>query len=226
MKILAVDTTSQFLGLALQDGARLWRRRLCAPGVHDAKLFPALKRLLKIAGLKLKDLDALAAASGPGSFTGIRVGMTFVSILAAALERPAVAVTWFEASAHRAAAALKHAEEKVLGVVYPGPREELFFQAFRLSDGRPEPLREPRWAARPDWPRVFAEETRRRKTVLAGPAAAHAAGNLGAGKRNVRVWEGPASGAADLIPPALERLGRGAPGEFLPLYLKPAYYEK
>ncbi|MEQ1920329.1 MAG: tRNA (adenosine(37)-N6)-threonylcarbamoyltransferase complex dimerization subunit type 1 TsaB [Elusimicrobiota bacterium] len=80
MKILAVDATGEVLSVAL--GAHELKR---AAKKHDEALLPLIERLLKKAKLKWSDLDAIAAASGPGRFTGIRIGMSFAAAAASRL---------------------------------------------------------------------------------------------------------------------------------------------
>jgi len=130
LKISAVDTTSDRVNLAVGNGISNRVRSVSARGAHDEKLFSEVERLLKKAGCRLQDLDALAAASGPGSFTGIRVGMTFVSVLAQSLGKPAAAVSLLEAEAARAWPILEKQGAHGVGVVYPAVRDELYFQVF------------------------------------------------------------------------------------------------
>ncbi|MGH7164601.1 MAG: tRNA (adenosine(37)-N6)-threonylcarbamoyltransferase complex dimerization subunit type 1 TsaB [Nitrospiraceae bacterium] len=76
MKILAVETATSWQSVALLDGARvLALSHEEAGGAHARKLLPAIDRLLLESGLSLATLDGLAVSIGPGSFTGLRVGL-------------------------------------------------------------------------------------------------------------------------------------------------------
>lgn len=219
MKILAIDTTSDVLGLALADGARLRSRRVRTRGRHDERLFASAEALLRAAGLGWKDLSALAAASGPGSFTGIRLGLTCASVLAESLRLPLVAVNWFEA---QAAAALSLGERGSFGVVFPASRGNFFFQVFHASG----PPAGPRWITAREWPKAVRAGGLKKGASLFGPAASAAVEALGGAGAGFRARPPRRLAALDLIPPALERLSRGEIGECGPLYLQPAYYER
>jgi tRNA threonylcarbamoyladenosine biosynthesis protein TsaB len=98
--ILAVDTTREYGSLALARGSEL----IGVMGLHSVTgfsttLFGHMQELLAGHGVTLREIDCFAAASGPGSFTGVRVGLSAVKGLAEALGKPAVAVSNLEAVA-------------------------------------------------------------------------------------------------------------------------------
>jgi len=76
MKVLAVDTATSWQSVAILDGSRvLARHDQEAAGSHAKLLLPTIDRLLRETGLTLKQLDGLVVSIGPGSFTGLRVGL-------------------------------------------------------------------------------------------------------------------------------------------------------
>jgi tRNA threonylcarbamoyladenosine biosynthesis protein TsaB len=98
--ILAVDTTHEFGSLALLHGTEAAEEVLLhAPEGFGGILFERLGQLLERHGRQVRDVDCFAAASGPGSFTGVRIGLACVKGLAEAAGRPAVAVSNLEALA-------------------------------------------------------------------------------------------------------------------------------
>jgi tRNA threonylcarbamoyladenosine biosynthesis protein TsaB len=106
--ILAVDTTTEYGSLALvRDGELLEEALLHAPGSFSPVLFEELERLLRRHAVKLADVDCFAAASGPGTFTGVRVALACVMGLAEAMGRPALAVSNLQAVARFGAARLR-----------------------------------------------------------------------------------------------------------------------
>jgi tRNA threonylcarbamoyladenosine biosynthesis protein TsaB len=106
--ILAIDTTTEYGSLALVRGGELLEETLLhAPGSFSSVLYEELERLLQRHGLKLGDVDCFAAASGPGTFTGVRVGLACVMGLAEAMGRPAAAVSNLQALARFGAARLR-----------------------------------------------------------------------------------------------------------------------
>jgi tRNA threonylcarbamoyladenosine biosynthesis protein TsaB len=88
-RILAVDTTAEFGSIALGNEEVL----LDAPEGFGGLIFDEIERLLRHAGRRLEDLDGFAAASGPGSFTGVRIGLACVKGLAEATGKAAFGIS-------------------------------------------------------------------------------------------------------------------------------------
>jgi len=92
--ILAVDTTSEFGSIALRrDDETIAETPLHSPDGFAHVIFGEIAQLLKRTGLTLADIDCFASASGPGSFTGVRVGLTVAKGLAEAMSKPVAAVS-------------------------------------------------------------------------------------------------------------------------------------
>lgn len=99
-RILGIDTTSEFGGLALlEDGELQDELLLHSPDGFGHLLFGALRSVLDRAGWPLDSIDCFAGAAGPGSFTGVRVGLTAVKGLADAEGKPAIAISNLQAVA-------------------------------------------------------------------------------------------------------------------------------
>jgi tRNA threonylcarbamoyladenosine biosynthesis protein TsaB len=106
--ILAVDTTSEFASLALQrSDETLAEMQLHSPDGFAHLIFQAIRDILAQANLRLEQIDCFAAASGPGSFTGVRVGLAAVKGLAEALGKPAVGISNLRALSLFGTAALR-----------------------------------------------------------------------------------------------------------------------
>ena len=100
MRILAVDTTTSSGSAALLEDRRLVGETGGESGTtHSARLLGAVDRLLRSEGLAVADIDAFAVAAGPGSFTGIRIGLSTVKALAFASGKPVVPVSSLRALA-------------------------------------------------------------------------------------------------------------------------------
>jgi tRNA threonylcarbamoyladenosine biosynthesis protein TsaB len=109
-RILSVDTTSECGGVALLSGAELvGQTDIQSADGFGHLLFGEIERLLAAHGWALDSVDCFAAAAGPGSFTGIRVGLAAVKGLGEALERPVVAVSNLQAVAWYGSAPLRAA---------------------------------------------------------------------------------------------------------------------
>ncbi|MBF0509736.1 MAG: tRNA (adenosine(37)-N6)-threonylcarbamoyltransferase complex dimerization subunit type 1 TsaB [Deltaproteobacteria bacterium] len=94
MKILGIDTATMAGSVAIVDGERLLGERLLnVPETHSKRLHLAIDRLLTETRLRLADLDGLAVTRGPGSFTGLRIGMAAAKGLALATGMPLVGVS-------------------------------------------------------------------------------------------------------------------------------------
>ncbi|MCY3582667.1 MAG: tRNA (adenosine(37)-N6)-threonylcarbamoyltransferase complex dimerization subunit type 1 TsaB [Chloroflexi bacterium] len=97
MSLLAIDTATQFMSIALHDGDRLLAECTQLAGrTHNAQLAPLIARTLQQTGQKPGDLTALAVAAGPGSYTGLRIGLAVAKGLAAARALPIVPVSTLE----------------------------------------------------------------------------------------------------------------------------------
>jgi len=91
--ILAVDTSSHQASLAVSRGEEIITSISINNNLpHSQTLFPNITELLRIAGLKIQEVNIFAAATGPGSFTGLRVGLAAVKGLADSLGKPCLGI--------------------------------------------------------------------------------------------------------------------------------------
>jgi tRNA threonylcarbamoyladenosine biosynthesis protein TsaB len=165
MIVLGLDTCLSSCSVAVLDGERVLAsaREVMARG-HQERLAPMAQQVMAEAGLTFGELDRIAVTVGPGSFTGLRVGIAFAKGLALALDLPAVGVGTLEALAAEAA-------QDPGGLVFPAidaRRGQLYLQAF--EDGRalmaPDALSAEVAAAR------LAELSQGRPFTLVGSGAA------------------------------------------------------
>ncbi|WP_394760684.1 tRNA (adenosine(37)-N6)-threonylcarbamoyltransferase complex dimerization subunit type 1 TsaB [Phenylobacterium sp.] len=199
--ILGLDTCLSSCSVAVLDGERVVAssREVMARG-HQERLAPMARQVMAQAGLAFDRLDRIAVTVGPGSFTGLRVGIAFAKGLALALDKPAVGIGTLEALAAEAA-----------GLVFPAidaRRGQLYLQAF--EDGRalmaPDALSAEVAAAR------LAELSQGRPFTLVGSGAALLA-DVAPGAAIIAA-EGP--DARHVARLAAAR----APGPLKPLYLR------
>lgn len=113
MNILAIDTTSTSLSIALIKGDEVlsFTRELGKSG-HSSALMPEIETLLREQRLDVSELDAVGVVVGPGSFTGIRIGVSAMTAIAFATGAKRIAVTSFELIAYN--------KESVLAAVDAG----------------------------------------------------------------------------------------------------------
>lgn len=101
MKILAIDTTSENLVIAYYDGEKIFSFVSDAGSKrHNSMLMPSVDKVLSESGDKISDVDCFACVVGPGSFTGIRIGVSTVKALAFASGKKCVSITSFEELAY------------------------------------------------------------------------------------------------------------------------------
>ncbi|MGH9580053.1 MAG: tRNA (adenosine(37)-N6)-threonylcarbamoyltransferase complex dimerization subunit type 1 TsaB [Terriglobales bacterium] len=140
MLLLGVDTSGKQGSIALATGNAAAFAVLevvaIGGGTFSAQLIPQVAALLARHQRKKEDLDAFVVATGPGSFTGLRIGLAAVKALAEVLGKPIAAVSLLEAVA--AAAGLEGA---VLAALDAG-RGEVFAGEYEVSSGRPCLVRE------------------------------------------------------------------------------------
>ena len=98
--LLALDSSTRTVGVALYDGIQVLNEAVwSSPDYHTVELAPAVAGALEKAGLNAEDLGAVAVAIGPGSFTGLRVGMALAKGLALVRRLPMVGIPTLDALA-------------------------------------------------------------------------------------------------------------------------------
>jgi tRNA threonylcarbamoyladenosine biosynthesis protein TsaB len=136
MLILAIDTSGQSGGITLAEANagsfRVVESAAIAGGTFSAQLIPTLASLLKKNGYGVKDIGGFAAASGPGSFTGLRVGLSAIKGLAETLHKPIATVSVLEALA-----SLADRDGKIAAAIDAG-RKEVFLGVYQRNDSSAE----------------------------------------------------------------------------------------
>ena len=157
MLILAFESSAKPASAALvKDGQLLSQYTQCSALTHSRTLLPMAEDMLKNAELRLSDVDLIAVAHGPGSFTGIRIGVSTVKGLAWAAEKPCVGVSTLEAMAWHGLA--------VGGYICPvmdARRSQVYNALFKIENGRPVRMTEDR--------PIALEELAKEVTALGAP---------------------------------------------------------
>ncbi len=100
MKILAIESSAKAASVCItEDGKLLGEVFLNCGLTHSVTIMPSVEWLLKVSNLSLSDIDRIAITEGPGSFTGLRIGMAAVKGLAWASDIPCVGVSTLETAA-------------------------------------------------------------------------------------------------------------------------------
>ena len=130
MRILAFESSAKAASVALMEDGTLVAESFVNNGkTHSATLMPMAQQLLRDCGVAAGDLDAVAVARGPGSFTGVRIGVAAAKGLAWAAEKPVCGVSTLEAMAFQL--------RQVRGIVCPvmDARRAQVYNALFSSDG-------------------------------------------------------------------------------------------
>lgn len=142
MLILALESSAKAASAALcRDGALVAQTVQCSGLTHSRTLLPMAQSLLENAGVALSDVDAVAVAHGPGSFTGVRIGVSAAKGLAWGAQKPAVGVSTLEAMAWHGQAA---GEGALVCPVMDARRSQVYNALFEIRGGRPERMCEDR----------------------------------------------------------------------------------
>ena len=130
MKILGIDTSSSSLSVAVMDDDLLKGEfTLNHKLTHSEQMMPLLDSLLSHLELKMSDIDLIGVSVGPGSFTGIRIGVAAANAMAMALDIPVVGISSLEAMAYTAG-------ETAYTIVstFDAHRDRFYFNAYRFEN--------------------------------------------------------------------------------------------
>ena len=131
MRILALETSARACSTAVtEDGCLVASAFQCTGLTHSRTLMPMVEAMLKNAGLTVAEMDAIAVANGPGSFTGIRIGVAAAKGLAFAADKPVVGVSTLEAMARNAAGS-----DGLIVCAMDARRQQVYNAVFEARDG-------------------------------------------------------------------------------------------
>ncbi|HYE94779.1 MAG TPA: tRNA (adenosine(37)-N6)-threonylcarbamoyltransferase complex dimerization subunit type 1 TsaB [Rubricoccaceae bacterium] len=138
MLLLGLETATDICGVALLDeDVLVVSAEVARPRAHAAHLVPLIRDVLAHAGATAADLGAVAVSAGPGSFTGLRIGVSTAKGLCAASGAALVGVPTLEALARAVLPAALPGDAVVAAL--PSRRGEVFAAAFDVEDGRLAP---------------------------------------------------------------------------------------
>jgi tRNA threonylcarbamoyladenosine biosynthesis protein TsaB len=130
-RLLAVDTATEICGIALAVDGRIQAELMLNRGItHTQSVLSAIDAVLAITGLTTGDLDAYAVTRGPGSFTGLRIGISTVKGLAFATEKPMVGISALAVLAHQAPGSAD-----LICPMMDARRNEVYWTLYRRENG-------------------------------------------------------------------------------------------
>ena len=132
MKILALETSAKAVSAAVSEDGKILCSGYQDTGLtHSRTLMPIVEHILKNTGLTVADMDAIAVAAGPGSFTGIRIGVAAAKGLAFAADKPAVGVSTLAAMARNVAFC-----DGLVICAMDARRQQVYNALFEAKDGQ------------------------------------------------------------------------------------------
>ena len=225
MKILALETSARSVSCAVvENGAPLASNYQCTGLTHSRTLLPMIDALLKNAELTLDSIDALAIAAGPGSFTGLRIGIAALKGLAWAADTPCLGVSTLEAMAENVA----HLDGLIVGAM-DARRSQVYNALFEAKGGALTRLTPDRAISLAELAAELSHEERPITVLGDGGALAHRALTA----QGISCTLAPAAllyqNAVGVGLAAERAYARGeavSAQELLPVYLRPAQAER
>jgi tRNA threonylcarbamoyladenosine biosynthesis protein TsaB len=142
MTVLGIETATTVCAAAVvRDGSLASEHSLDAPQAHAEQLLTLVDKALRAARVELNDLDGFAVSIGPGSFTGLRIGLSTVKGLAFATGKPLVGVPTLMALAYQAVRSELVGEDEYIVPMIDARRDEVYMALYRRSGSTVEELR-------------------------------------------------------------------------------------
>ena len=136
MKLLAVDTATEICGIALAENGRVTAELILDRGeTHTRSIMEAVQAVLSADRLRISQIDVFAVTRGPGSFTGLRIGISTVKGLAAAGGKPVVGISSLAVLAHQAAVGTP-----LVCPLMDARRKEVYWRLYRRNGHLLKPL--------------------------------------------------------------------------------------
>lgn len=165
MKILALETSAVAASVAVCEDEKLIAQSFQRTGLtHSATLMPMVDSLFSNTGISLSQIDLIAVAAGPGSFTGLRIGVSAAKGLAWPSDKPCADVSTLEAMAWQLCGM-----DGIICAAMDARRQQVYNALFELKDGIPVRLTPDRAISLEDLQRELAEI--KKKQIVVGDGA-------------------------------------------------------
>ena len=141
--VLGIDTASTTASVAIVAHGKLLAELTRSASSHGAELPDAVGEAVEQAGIRLKDLSGIAVGIGPGSFTGLRVGLAYAKGLVLALGCALVGIPSLDCVALATLDRLPTAEESLIATIYDARKGEVYANLYRAGADRLDKISQP-----------------------------------------------------------------------------------
>lgn len=136
MKILAIDTSSKICSVSvLEDKDVIIEKHIEDTKTHSEKLMPMIDEILKDCNLQLKDFDLFACGIGPGSFTGVRIGVSTIKAFCDVLNIPVVAVNSLESLAYNTLSTNIYDKTDIVCSIIDAKNDNVYCGIYKKENG-------------------------------------------------------------------------------------------
>ncbi len=164
MIILTIDSSATAASVALTEDTKLIGEFFTNTDfTHSRTLVPMIDSLLTVTGKEVKDVDMIAVTNGPGSFTGVRIGVSVAKGIAFADDLPCMAISTLEAMAYNLTMT-----DCIVCAVMDARRNQVYNAMFRIRFGEVERLCEDRAIAIEDLKKEIGEKYSGERVILVG----------------------------------------------------------
>ncbi|HWJ76666.1 MAG TPA: tRNA (adenosine(37)-N6)-threonylcarbamoyltransferase complex dimerization subunit type 1 TsaB [Niallia sp.] len=148
MKILAIDTSNFVMGISLMDDGKIIGEYITnLKKNHSLRAMPAIEQLMKECNISPKQLSKIVVAKGPGSYTGVRIGVTIAKTLAWTLNIPLVGVSSLEVLA----ASVGRYFKGYVSPLFDARRGQIYTGLYQFSSNDYEVVKEDQLILTTDW---------------------------------------------------------------------------
>jgi len=145
LNLLALDTSTEHCSVALQANGQIYLRAAVTPREHSQKILGFVNEVLEQAGMSLQQLDGLVSGIGPGSFTGVRIGVSVAQGLAFSRNLPVYPVDTLQALAQQVIRRDASADTIISAI--DARMDEVYLATFHAIDGFAVQVNPPQMAA-------------------------------------------------------------------------------
>lgn len=156
MKVLAIDTSNYVLGISLIDDEKVIGEYITnIKKNHSVRVMPAIEQLMKECDILPSDLTKIVVAKGPGSYTGVRIGVTIAKTLAWTLRIPLVGISSLEV----AAASAGRYFQGCVSPLFDARRGQVYTGLYQFTNGILTVLEKDQLVLSKDWALAISERT-------------------------------------------------------------------